>query len=174
MKTLYNIVEGAGHIKNRLGAGSSGVVYKAGNGVHKFLRVETSHNMMSTEKKIIERWAKIKSGLEVIPYITNVDWDGYDMEYFECPCPEGELIDKVLWHCLFSPVRKDWTKERIDKAISLVGKKDAEWVMDWLDKYCRDYALITGNGRMNDDIRLANIGKTKDGRVVCFDWFSAY
>lgn len=174
MKTLYNVIEGAGHIKNRLGSGSSGVVYKTKNGVHKTFRLESSRNEIAREKKIIEKWSKIKTGLEVIPYITNVDWDGYDMEFFETPCPEGELIEKVMWKCLFSPDRKYWDESKINKAINLVGKDNAEWVMNWLDRYCHDYKLITNDKHISDDIRSVNIGKTKDGRIVCFDWFDPY
>lgn len=175
MKSIYDIVEGVGHAQNRLGAGSSGVVYKIGNNkVRKTFRLESKYNTIADEKKIIEKWSKIKSGLTVIPYISDVDNEGYTMDTFVTPCPEGEVIQKVLWNCLFDPRRKEWSDQKIQKAIQLVGKDKAEWVMRWLDDFCKDYKLITGTDKINDDIRSANIGKTKDGRVVCFDWFNAY
>lgn len=175
MKSLYNIVEGVGHVKNRLGVGSSGVTYRIdGDKVRKTLRLDSRHNNLAHEKKIIERWSKIKKGLTVIPYIYDVDYDGYTMDLFTSPCPEGEIIEEVLFKCLFSPERRHWDDEKIDKASRLVGDDNTRWVMSWLDDYCHDYKLITGNDKICDDIRSANIGKTKDGRVVCFDWFDPY
>lgn len=176
MKSLKDyIIEGAGHYKNRLGAGSSGTTYKIENGkIRKTFRLASSHNEIAKEHEIIDKWAKIKSGLKVIPYIYDVDYDGYTMDMFEVPCKEGDLIQKVLFKCLFSPERRRWDDKKIQKAIDLVGKDDAEWVMNWLDDFCDDYKKIMGQGKIADDIKSANIGKDKKGNIVCFDWFDPY
>lgn len=175
MISLYGIVEGSGHILNRLGAGSSGVVYRIGNNkVRKTFRLESKYNNITKEKSIVEDWSRIKRGLKVIPYITDVNNEGYTMDAFVTPCDEGKLIEKVLWKCLYSPYRKDWDKNKIQKAVDLVGQESTDWVMGWLDDYCDDVKMILGDKRISDDIRSANIGKTRDGRVVCFDWFSVY
>lgn len=175
MRQLKEILEGAGHIKNRLGSGSSGVVYKIGNDkVRKTFRIESKYNTIAKEKSIIERWSHVKKGLKVIPYIYDVNNEGYTMDMFESPCEEGKLIEKVIWKCLFSPNRRNWTQTQIQKAENLVGKENAEFVMRWLDDYCDDVELIMGARDINDDIRSSNIGKTKDGKIVIFDWIDTH
>lgn len=56
----------------------------------------------------------------------------------------------------------------------MVGKEDAEFVMNWLDDFCDDYVKITKSKNISDDIRSANIGKNKNGDIKCFDWFDPY
>ena len=97
------------------------------------------------------------------------------MDKFTTPCPEGKIIELVLFKCLFSEWRKDWTESRIQKAIDLVGEENAKFVMNWLDDFAHDYDLILDNpSHKSADIRSANIGKDKKGNVVCFDWFDPY
>ena len=176
MKTLKEyIIEGVGHSKMRLGAGSSGTAYDLGNGfVRKTLRVVVpGKSAREKEWKIIDKWAKTKD-LKVISPIKDWDYEGYTLEKLQTPCDEGRLIDKVLWRCLFSPERKNWDEKKIQKAYDLVGKEDAEFVMNWLDDFCDDYVKITKSKNISDDIRSANIGKDKNGDIKCFDWFDPY
>jgi len=187
MKSLYEyILEGEGHAKMRLGAGSSGVTYDLGNGkVRKTLRVAKDGEEVGSfgivrntprrcDSIAIERWAKIKKGLKVIPYIEDVDYDGYTMDKVKTPCIAGEWIDKAM-RIFSSPDEADWTEVQIKSVKAKLGDKKAEWVMDWLRDFCHDYYLIMGQDAvMSPDIRVANIGKDKNGRVVCFDWFNPY
>ena len=175
MKDLYNIIEGMGHIQNRLGSGSSGTIYDLGNGkVRKIMRVKQGaarHN----DNIAIERWAKVKKGLKVIPYIYDVDYDGYTMDKFETPCKEGDMIAKAIDCCLFTTKSSEWKESRIDKLNKMFGEDDAQWIMQWLKDFEQDYELIMGaNSKHSDDIRSANIGKDKKGNIVCFDWFDPY
>lgn len=176
MKNLKEyIIEGVGHSKMRLGAGSSGTAYDLGNGfVRKTLRVVVpGKSAREKEWKIIDKWAKAKD-LKVISPIKDWDYEGYTLEKLQTPCDEGRLIEKVLWRCLFSPERKNWDDKKIQKAYDLVGKEDAEFVMNWLDDFCDDYIKITKSKNISDDIRTANIGKDKNGNIKCFDWFDPY
>ena len=176
MKNLKEyIIEGVGHSRMRLGAGSSGTAYDLGNGfVRKTLRVVVpGKSAREKEWKIIDKWAKAKD-LKVISPIKDWDYEGYTLEKLQTPCDEGTLIEKVLWRCLYSPERKNWDEKKIQKAYDLVGKEDAEFVMRWLDDFCDDYIKITKSKNISDDIRTANIGKDKKGDIKCFDWFDPY
>lgn len=187
MQSLYEyLLEGAGHAKMRLGAGSTGTVYDLGNGkLRKTLRVKkdsVSTNAFGrqvgsprhNDALAIERWAKVKKGLKVIPYIEDVDYDGYTIEKFKTPCVEGKWISQAI-HILCTSDPKSWTNERIETLESKLGKKNAQWVLDWLRDFHDDYVLIMGpDARISDDIRETNIGKDKNGRVVIFDWFDPY
>lgn len=177
MKSLSAyILEGAGHNKMRLGSGSSGTAYDLGNGfVRKTLRIVIpgKDNVRNKERDIIDKWAKTKN-LKVITPIKDWDWEGYTMEKLQVPCEEGKLIEKVLFRCLFSPYRRDWDDKKIAKAIDMVGEKDAEFVMSWLDDFCEDCEKITGKKYISDDLRSSNIGKDKHGNIKCFDWYDPF
>lgn len=177
MKELKNFIQEALGRQIRLGAGSSGVAYDLGNGfVRKTIRVSVSEKSPhKKEHEIIERWARIKKGLTVIPYIKDADYDGYTMEKMECPCDEGRLIASIIDEYLFSAWRDEWKPNKIEAAKQEFGEEKVEWVMDWLDKFAHDYDFITdGKFKRSEDLRSSNIGKDKKGNVVCFDWFDPF
>lgn len=175
MKTLKSHIHG-----ELLGQGSTGSVYSIGNRVIKYIDdgaadEPVSPSIRKKDLEAIEKWASVKRGLKVIPYIYNWDGESYEMDKLTTPCPEGNLISTVLNNCLFSEWRKDWTESRIQKAIALVGEKDANFVMNWLDDFTHDYDLILNNPRHKSaDVRSANIGRDRKGNIVCFDWFDPY
>ena len=74
MKSLReSILEGAGHNKMRLGAGSSGTAYDLGNGfVRKILRIVIpgKDNARNKERDIIDKWVKTKKAQLKAYFIT--------------------------------------------------------------------------------------------------------
>ena len=175
MKTLKSHIQG-----KLLGRGSTGSVYLKGDRIIKYIdgggSEEPVHpSIRAKDIEAINKWSKVKKGLKVIPYIYNWDGNSYEMDKFITPCPEAEIITRVLFNCLYSEWRKDWTESRIQKAIDLVGEENAKFVMDWLNCFAHDYDLILDNPRHKSaDVRSANIGKDKGGNIVCFDWFDPY
>ena len=175
MKTLKSHIQG-----KLLGRGSTGSVYLKGDRVIKYIdgggSEEPVHpNIRAKDIEVINKWSKVKKGLKVIPYIYNWDGNSYEMDKFITPCPEAEIITRVLFNCLYSEWRKDWTESRIQKAIDLVGEENAKFAMNWLDDFAHDYDLILGNpSHKSADVRPINMGKDKKGNVVCFDWFDPY
>ena len=71
MKSLLTyILEGVGHNRMRLGAGSSGTAYDLGNGfVRKTLRIVIpgKDNARNKERDIIDKWAKTNDWLKLKP-----------------------------------------------------------------------------------------------------------
>ena len=175
MKTLKSHIQG-----KLLGRGSTGSVYLKGDRVIKYIdgggSEEPVHpSIRAKDIEVIDKWSKVKKGLKVIPYIYNWDGNSYEMDKFITPCPEAEIITRVLFNCLYSEWRKDWTESRIQKAIDLVGEENAKFAMNWLDDFAHDYDLILGNpSHKSADVRPINMGKDKKGNVVCFDWFDPY
>ena len=175
MKTLKSHIQG-----KLLGRGSTGSVYLKGDRVIKYIdgggSEEPVHpSIRAKDIEVIDKWSKVKKGLKVIPYIYNWDGNSYEMDKFITPCPEAEIITRVLFNCLYSEWRKDWTESRIQKAIDLVGEENAKFAMNWLDDFAYDYDLILGNpSQKSADVRPINMGKDKKGNVVCFDWFDPY
>ena len=175
MKTLKSHIQG-----KLLGRGSTGSVYLKGDRVIKYIdgggSEEPIHpSIRAKDIEVIDKWSKVKKGLKVIPYIYNWDGNSYEMDKFITPCPEAEIITRVLFNCLYSEWRKDWTESRIQKAIDLVGEENAKFAMNWLDDFAHDYDLILGNpSHKSADVRPINMGKDKKGNVVCFDWFDPY
>ena len=175
MKTLKSHIQG-----KLLGRGSTGSVYLKGDRVIKYIdgggSEEPVHpSIRAKDIEVIDKWSKVKKGLKAIPYIYNWDGNSYEMDKFITPCPEAEIITRVLFNCLYSEWRKDWTESRIQKAIDLVGEENAKFAMNWLDDFAHDYDLILGNpSHKSADVRPINMGKDKKGNVVCFDWFDPY
>ena len=175
MKTLKSHIQG-----KLLGRGSTGSVYLKGDRIIKYIdgggSEEPVHpSIRAKDIEAINKWSKVKKGLKVIPYIYNWDGNSYEMDKFITPCPEAEIITRVLFNCLYSEWRKDWTESRIQKAIDLVGEENAKFAMNWLDDFAHDYDLILGNpSHKSADVRPINMGKDKKGNVVCFDWFDPY
>ena len=175
MKTLKSHIQG-----KLLGRGSTGSVYLKGDRIIKYIdgggSEEPVHpSIRAKDIEVINKWSKVKKGLKVIPYIYNWDGNSYEMDKFTTPCPEAEIITRVLFNCLYSEWRKDWTESRIQKAIDLVGEENAKFAMNWLDDFAHDYDLILGNpSHKSADVRPINMGKDKKGNVVCFDWFDPY
>ena len=175
MKTLKSHIQG-----KLLGRGSTGSVYLKGDRIIKYIddggSEEPVHpSIRAKDIEVIDKWSKVKKGLKVIPYIYNWDGNSYEMDKFITPCPEAEIITRVLFNCLYSEWRKDWTESRIQKAIDLVGEENTKFAMNWLDDFAHDYDLILGNpSHKSADVRPINMGKDKKGNVVCFDWFDPY
>lgn len=175
MKTLKSHIQG-----KLLGRGSTGSAYLKGDRVIKYIDGGSNEepvypSIRAKDIDVIDKWSKVKKGLKVIPYIYNWDGNSYEMDKFTTPCPEGKIIETVLFKCLFSEWRKDWSESKIQKAIDLVGEENAKFAMNWLDDFTHDYDLILDNpSHKSADIRSANIGKDKKGNVVCFDWFDPY
>ena len=175
MKTLKSHIQG-----KLLGRGSTGSVYLKGDRIIKYIdgggSEEPVHpSIRAKDIEAINKWSKVKKGLKVIPYIYNWDGNSYEMDKFITPCPEAEIITRVLFNCLYSEWRKDWTESRIQKAIDLVGEENAKFVMNWLNDFTHDYDLILGNpSHKSADVRPINMGRDKKGYGVCFDCFDPY
>ena len=57
------------------------------------------------------------------------------------------------------------------------GPGSVEFGEKWLDDFTEDYITICGEDqadRMRDDIKAANIGRTRDGKILCFDWYDPF
>ena len=97
------------------------------------------------------------------------------MPKLKTPCREGKILSEAI-RILYTAYRPDWSDEQISEVKEKLGK-DWIWVEKWLDDFTEDYITICGEDqadRMRDDIKAANIGRTRDGKILCFDWYDPF
>lgn len=151
-----------------IGAGSEGIAFDAGDYIIKIITTGNSNAL-----KALRRWADTKDLKTIVPVVRHdKDFKWIATPKLITPCPEGQYIQTAL-DILYSPQRSEWENGHIDLAKTTLGD-NWEWISKWLDDFCDDYKNITGKNNVSDDLRSANIGKTRDGKVLCFDWYDPY
>lgn len=172
-KAIININKS--HLTKFIGRGSEGLVFDAGDCIIKIIAVHPSTYIRISP--YLNKWINCNSNLTVIPHIKkyhkdnngNIVW--ISMEKFQCPCSEGNLIQKAFTYCYCAEDFLDDNNARYKKYKETEPVKDVEFVTNWVRQFVDDYHTIMGpNVCVNDDIKSTNIGKAKDGRIVCFDW----
>lgn len=153
-----------------IGCGSEGIAFDAGDYVIKLI---TNGDRVTMNN--IRKWAAAKNLKVIAPIIRHdPDFKWIATQKVITPCPEGQVIQNAISN-LFTPDRRDWKSSNIDAAKTRIGEDNWKWVSRWLDDFCDDYRTICGKGAsISDDLRAANIGKTKGGKIVCFDWNDPY
>lgn len=165
----------ARRVNKFIGSGSEGIVFDAGDYIIKIITIVDSlndiniwHSWASTSK-----YKKLKVIAPIIKHDKDFKWIA--MPKLKTPCREGKILSEAI-RILYTAYRPDWSDAQIEEVKERLGK-DWEWVEKWLDDFAKDYITICGEDqadRMYDNIREANIGRARDGKILCFDWHNPF
>ena len=165
----------ARRVNKFIGSGSEGIVFDAGDYIIKIITIADSLNDID----IWRSWAhaseckKLKVIAPIIKHDKDFKWIA--MPKLKTPCREGKILSEAI-RILYTAYKPDWSDEQISEVKEKLGK-DWTWVEKWLDDFTKDYITICGvdqADKMCDDIKTANIGRTRDGKILCFDWYNPF
>lgn len=164
-------------IKRILGAGGEGMVYNLGD--NKVLKMMFDVDFLGDRDKYIATCkSMIGKHFETLPDIYKVTGDYVireDVKPATAKCKEYYKIATTRYPGLEEiggTMEKGFARGKIyDVNMAVPKTKDVQEVRKWLLALRRDLKAIGINIEVNyGDFKPANLGETKDGRIVYFDW----
>lgn len=164
-------------IKRILGAGGEGMVYNLGD--NKVLKVMFDTDFMGDKSRYIKTYkSMVGKHFETLPDIYKVTDDYIIREEVRPDTTKCRNYYRIATTKYPGLEDVGGTMERgfargntYDVNVAVPKTKEVQEVRKWLLSLRKDLSSIGINIRMNyGDFKSANLGETKDGRVVYFDW----
>ncbi len=164
-------------VEKIIGAGSEGLVIQIGNG--KVMKILFDTDFMSSNKRTLETMKRmIGKHFETLPDIYKVTGNYVireDVKPATAKCREYFRIATTKYSGLEDvggTMERGFARGKIyDVNIAVPKTKEIQEVRKWLLKLRNELYTIGMEIKNNyGDFKPANLGETKDGRVVYFDW----
>ena len=165
-------------IKRILGAGGEGMVYDLGN--NRVLKILFDTDWMGCNLQTIETMKRmIGKKFETLPQIYKVTKNFIIRENCKPNTPRVKRFHDIATKKQFHDDKVSYENlvagGHSDKALVMARTKEEKDVINWLIRCCEELRSVgynPGEDGINTigDFRPANLGETKDGRIIYFDW----
>jgi hypothetical protein len=165
-------------IKRILGAGGEGMVYDLGD--DRILKILFDTDWMGQNQRNLKLMkSMIGRKFETLPRTYKVTKNFIIRENCEPNTPRVQKFHDIATKKQFHDDKVSYENLVVgghsDKALAMAVSNEEKDVVKWLMKCCEELRSIgynPGEDGINNlgDFRPANLGETKDGRIVYFDW----